>query len=207
MYYTYAYLRKDKTPYYIGKGKGKRVYSIKGHLQHGIFVPKDRTRIIFLKQNLTEVEALRHEKYMIFVFGRKCNNSGILRNNLDEGGKLFLTEKQKQKRNEAIKLAYTKEEVREKIRKISIGRKHTQQSKEKMREIALSKPNKGFSDQCRIASKKATSKVWTIQYPCGKIETIINMRDWCLRHDLNYNSFKNLMNGRQKSYKGYSLLR
>jgi hypothetical protein len=205
MYYTYAYLREDKTPYYIGKGKGKRVYNRKAHLQHGIFVPI-KENILFLKTNLNEEEALKHEKYMIFIFGRKCNNSGVLRNNLDEGGRVFLTEEQKQKRNEAIKLAYTKEEVREKIRKTSAGRKHSQQSKEKLRKIALSKPNNGFSDECRVASKKATSKVWTIQRPCGKIETIISMREWCINNDVNYGSMKNVMSKKLKSYKGYKLL-
>ena len=53
IYYTYAYLRKDRTPYYIGKGKERRIY-LKGKGEIG--KPKDKSRIIFLKQNLTEEE-------------------------------------------------------------------------------------------------------------------------------------------------------
>jgi hypothetical protein len=81
-YYTYAYLREDKTPYYIGKGKGKRIYQ-KGKGQ--IKPPRDKSRIIFLKQNLTEEEAFKHEIYMIAVFGRKDLGTGILHNRTDGG--------------------------------------------------------------------------------------------------------------------------
>ena len=80
-YYTYAYLREDKTPYYIGKGRGKRIYS-KNRL---INPPKDKSRIIFLKKNLTEAEAFKHEVYMIFVLGRKDLGTGILRNRTNGG--------------------------------------------------------------------------------------------------------------------------
>ena len=85
-YYTYAYLRIDKTPYYIGKGRGKRIFDRSN--RRSCPVPKDKKRIIFLKQNLTEEEAFRHEKYMIFVFGRKDLKTGILRN-LTDGGEGF----------------------------------------------------------------------------------------------------------------------
>lgn len=78
-YYTYAYLREDKTPYYIGKGKNDRVYK-----KHMVPIPPEN-RILFLKKNLTENEAKKHEIYMIYVFGRKNNKSGILRN-LTDGG-------------------------------------------------------------------------------------------------------------------------
>ena len=80
-YYTYAYLREDKTPYYIGKGQGKRIYS-KSRI---IKPPKDKSRIIFLKQNLTEEEAFKHEIYMIVIFGRKDLGTGILHNRTDGG--------------------------------------------------------------------------------------------------------------------------
>jgi len=81
-FYTYAYLRKDGTPYYIGKGQGNRAFK-KGKRE--LKPPKDKSRIIFLKQDLTEEEAFRHEKYMIAVLGRKDLGTGILRN-LTDGG-------------------------------------------------------------------------------------------------------------------------
>jgi len=80
-YYTYAYLREDRTPYYIGKGRGYRIYS----RQRLIKPPDDKSRIIFLKKNLTEEEAFKHEIYMIAIFGRKDLGTGILRN-LTNGG-------------------------------------------------------------------------------------------------------------------------
>jgi hypothetical protein len=80
IYYTYAYLREDGTPYYIGKGKGKRAYEKK----HNAYVPS-KNRVLFLKQNLTEEEAFKHEIYMISVFGRKDLGVGILYN-LTDGG-------------------------------------------------------------------------------------------------------------------------
>lgn len=83
-YYTYAYLREDRTPYYIGKGKGTRVYQKQSHRSHGIYVPP-KNRIIILKKNLTENEAFKHEIYLISVFGRKDNNTGILYNRTNGG--------------------------------------------------------------------------------------------------------------------------
>ena len=79
IYYTYAYLREDGTPYYIGRGKDGRAYAA-----HKISKPP-RERILFLKQELTYSESIDHEKYMIFVLGRKDLGTGILRN-LTDGG-------------------------------------------------------------------------------------------------------------------------
>jgi hypothetical protein len=81
-FYTYAYLREDRTPYYIGKGQTKRAYRKDGKPCR---VPKDKSRIILLKQNLTEEQAFKHEIYMIAVLGKKDNGTGILRNKTDGG--------------------------------------------------------------------------------------------------------------------------
>jgi hypothetical protein len=128
-FYTYAYLREDKTPYYVGKGSGYRIISKN---RKGIYVPKDKSRVIFLKQNLTEEEAFKHEIYMIAVFGRKDLGTGILHNrtNGGEGVSGPKTEEHRRKIKEANK--NPSQEIRKKIGDANRGRIQTKETRDKI---------------------------------------------------------------------------
>lgn len=69
------------TPYYIGKGSGKRAYA--KHKNNS--TPKDKNLIIIVKTGLTENEAFNLERELITQYGRKNANTGILIN-LTNGG-------------------------------------------------------------------------------------------------------------------------
>jgi hypothetical protein len=137
-FYVYAYLRTDGTPYYIGKGKDNRVY--KKHTT--ISVPKDKSRIVFLENNLTEIGALALERFYIRWYGRKDLGTGILRN-LTDGGEgvsgLIFSPKHRAKLSEANKgkISWFKDKKLspEHIAKISAankGKKHSPESRAKM---------------------------------------------------------------------------
>ena len=131
-FYTYAYLRVDRTPYYVGKGEGNRAYyKSKGEIRP----PKDKTRILVLKQNLAEQEAFKHEIYMIAVFGRRDLGTGILHNRTDGGegsSGVVRSEETKRKMSEAKK--NMSDETRKKMSEAQKGRINSEESKRKMSE-------------------------------------------------------------------------
>jgi len=115
-FYIYAYIRskdsstaKAGTPYYIGKGKSERAWNTISHTKsNNARTPKDKSKIVILEANLTEVGSLALERFYIRWFGRKDNGTGILRNKTDGGegveGYIF-SEEQLIKRGKSISIA------------------------------------------------------------------------------------------------------
>ena len=148
-FYVYAYLRKDNTPYYIGKGKNRRGFS--HQKREKIKTPLDTTRVVILEANLNELGAWAIERRMIRWYGRKDltysdREPGILRNETDGGegtsgykrtqeqltnlcaaakkantGRIH-SQEEKDKRSKSMMGRIVTEETRAKIRLANIGR-------------------------------------------------------------------------------------
>ena len=190
-YYTYAYLREDKTPYYVGKGKGRRVY-----LKHqkGISVPKDKTRIIFLKQNLTEEEAFKHEIYMISVFGRKDLGTGILRN-LTDGGEgssgVIMSDDRKSKISKKLKNRVFTLKHRKNLSDAQKGKKLTKEHKEKI-----------------IKNLKVPLLYWyEIISPTNEIFIVDNLRQFSLENDLHTSHMYSVCNKKFNHHKNWKVVK
>jgi hypothetical protein len=211
-YYTYAYLREDGTPYYIGKGKGNRAYRRR---KKDIKPPKDKSRIILLKQNLIEEEAFKHEIYMIAVFGRKDLGTGILHNKTNGGeGVVNMSEVTKRKISIARKGIIFSEKHRENIgnafrgkklsderrKQISVQSKKNWENPEYRQKVSLSS-KKNCKPPIRIGKDHHLSSTWKITFIDGKIIEKCGISNWAKDNNYDCNKIYMIAKGKRKSHK------
>jgi hypothetical protein len=208
-FYTYAYLREDRTPYCIGKGKGRRLYK-KGKGEVG--KPTDKSRIILLKQNITEEEAIKHEIYMIAVFGRKDLGTGILRNKTNggdgvsgmigkspwnKGKKGCFNEETIKKIREANKNAWT-EELKKKMSDMKRGIPIPEERKKR---ISIAHIGKTISEKTKQKLREHNVKyLYEITSPKGEIYTTDNLNYFCKSNGLDTAAMQRVCFGKQKSH-------
>jgi hypothetical protein len=124
--YTYLYLRYCGTPYYVGKGMGKRAFSNIGRTAPK---PKDETRIIIQTWD-TEEEAFEAERFLIQYYGRLDLGTGCLRNRTDGGdgasGRILSEASIEKMRKSHLGMKPSKAQCR-KISQALKGRAHTRQ--------------------------------------------------------------------------------
>jgi hypothetical protein len=194
-YYTYAYLREDGTPYYIGKGKNRRAFDRK---KHTVFVPS-KDRIIFLKQNLTEEQSIKHEIYMIAVFGRKDLGTGILHNKTNGGdgcSGYSHSEKHKKRMSKLQTKRWSKEGEKDKIRGKNnpfFNKKHSEEMKRKMSEKSKLR-TQGINNP--------RTKTWKLIFEDGKVLIIRCLKLWCSENGYLYPNVFNVYKNLSKNHRG-----
>lgn len=207
-FYTYAYLREDGTPYYIGKGKKNRINEKQGRT---ITLPPKERRIILKKFN-SEFDAYKHEIYMISILGRKDIGNGILRNRSDGGeGASNFSKETKEYFSTLHKGKTLSDETKKKISDANRGRKVSDEIRQKYKVLYSGEGNPNYGKKhskktlSKISAKTKNKNLKTRTYinPKNEIIVVNNLREFCTENNLIYNSMISVHTEKIFSHKGY----
>ena len=198
MYYVYSYLREDNSPYYIGKGSGKRAYT-KGPKE--VKPPRDKSRVRILKENLTEEDAFLVEKLYILMFGRKDLDTGILRNKTDGGdgaSGTIVSPETRRKRSERMKGVKRPQWIYDKIAASNRGKKASAETRAK---LSAAGKNRKCSEEHKRKVSETKANPHKITFDDGREIIVENAIIFCKENDYNFVCFYNVRNGKSKYHK------
>jgi hypothetical protein len=194
IYYVYAYIRakdspiaKAGTPYYIGKGCGKRAY-VKH--KNGTTTPSDKSKIVILESNLTEIGALALERRMIAWWGKKNDKTGILHNKSDggEGTSGFSYKRSDETKNKLSEIKRTDKYIKIAINNLPknicgenngmYGKNHTEKSRNQMK-LTRSVRNKAndLKSYSRVKSLEEINKIKASRKPFNRVTRIFDRKE------------------------------
>lgn len=176
MYYVYAYLREDGSPYYIGKGKDARLHS----KQRSVHKPS-KDRITILLDCLSEDDAFEWERFFIAAYGRQDKGTGILRNKTDGG-----------------------EGTSGHIKSLDVRQRTSEALKRKGIKPPACLPGCKRSDTWKKKIGESKAKEYVIIDPQEVEHHVFNLKKYCRDNGITYTRMTELTRGVKSHYKGYT---
>lgn len=221
-YYVYVWLRsKDSdiapkyTPYYVGKGSGKRAFEKYGRT---VPAPRDSSCVAFVAEGLTEERAFELESYCIKLYGRVNTGTGILRNRTDGGdgpSGMIISEETRRKMSEQRQGEKhplwgkpRPDHVKQKISVASSGPNNSrygvplsQETRDKISQSNTGKP-KSSDHRKKLAAANCRYE-YLIVSPSGEEFTINNLNKFCKDRGLDTSTMnRSVKNG--TAHKGWT---
>ena len=184
-FYVYAYLKEDGSPFYIGKGTGKRIDWKWGRSFD--IPPEDRRVVLF--NNLTEEAALEREQAVIALLGK----DNLINKTSGGQGTSGLRFNQSEEWCEMMSHRFTGEN------NPFYGKTHNDESKARMRAAARNRHLTTYAEK-----QRQTGRAWKFIDPTGVlVEFTGSLNYFCKERGLNTGAMSQLNQGKVSHHKGW----